>query len=256
MFNYNSPAINNMQMGGMNRMGSFPSNPIGNVNGMVNVGMSGYNGGYYNGNYNGYVNPFYLRQQQEMQLLQQREIERQQSDMLKSISRKVNNALGIEQNEEHYNQYNPVYETQQQMSQEEQTYYRLMNIERTGFAGNPLLIRYINNNNAYFDSVKQRIPDDISMYDFCEMSSEIGQEIIDEKLRNQQRNLGKLYNSNGYNELIKMHKNTSNFFNTMISNKNQSLAGTLDDMSIGLSSNLQNQISERKSRFMAAVMNP
>lgn len=249
MFNANSPIINNM-MGapqGMYSPGYIPPNPIGNI---VNIG-NGYNnmGGYYNNNYS-YYNPYLIAQQQQAMMAQQREEERRQSDIMKLISTKVNKAGGYEVTDEFLNQYNPVYE--QPQNEDLEITNRLANIFYNGSCGDQRLIAGINARNALYDSHKQRFSDDMSMFEFFERGGELYREALEQKHLAAQRDVSRLYNSSQYNELIGMHKNSSNYYNSIFRGGNQGKEITIDDLEVKLPDQLQsnNEYQRRKQEFI------
>ena len=147
MFNTQSPIINNIMSGGMGN--TIPPNSIGNVN----IGGMGYNqpqfnpyasvqqtgfipqqqyqqpqmngyennynqpqmNGYYNNIYNGYYNPYMAQRQQELYEAQQKELQQQQTNIWKLVSKKVNHALGKEVDDKYLSMYDPVtYDTKYQ----------------------------------------------------------------------------------------------------------------------------------------------
>lgn len=266
MFNTNSPIINNMQQGmqfgTQPNYGCVPPNPIGNI---VNIGNVGYyantNTGYYSGNYNArYINPYIYRQQQEAMIAQQHEAVRNQSDMFKNISRTVHKALGNDVSDEFLNKkYDPVFEQQQRMDEDEYAYNTLMNMQMNGneIIGNPYINQQIINTNAYCDQYKQNFPDSMSVSEFHARGYELILDAINDERRSQEKNLGQLYNRDEYNKLINMHSKSSKYFNSImrINEMNSMNNGTIDDINVTLPNKLATQAMERKSAFMEAILN-
>jgi hypothetical protein len=258
MFNTNSPIINNMNQG-QPAYGCPPPNPIGNI---VNIGNVGYYGntntGYYSGNYNNRFNPYIYRQQQEAMIAQQREDTRNQADMFKGISRVVHKAIGDEVSEDYLNKkYDPVYEQQEKMDEDEYAYNTLMNMQMQGreIIGNPYAIQQIINSNAYCDEQKRRFPDDISVAEFHGRAYELVLDAYMDKKREEERNLGQLYNKNEYNKLINMHSKSSQYFNSIMKmNGNTNLNSTIDDMTVSIPNHLASEATRRRAAFLASIL--
>lgn len=269
MFNNNSPIINNMMGNGMYSNGYIPSNPIGNV---VGIGNQGYNtinnmnmmggmGGYYSNQYNNYYNPYLAQQQRQLQEAQMKEQMRQQTDILKSISRKVNNALGNNVDmEEHLKQYDPenYYQYNQQYSQyvqdeDERIHQQLMNVHCNGVNGNVYNVRLIQANNMIYEQEKKERPDDISMNEYHKSAGKMLNEIRMQEQRTMQRDLTKLYNVNQYNQLVKMHSNTNSYFNSMFNGTAMQRDMNIDDMEVKLPQHMVSTYDQRKKAFFDTI---
>lgn len=268
MYNLNSPIINNMQQQGMNTgmqpaYGCIPSSPIGNI---VSIGNIGYNtntgnSAYYGMGINNRYNPYY-RQQQEMMIAQQRETMRCQSDIMKKISRSAHKALGEEVDDEFLNKrYDPQFEMQyQQRDPDEDIYNSLVNMQTTG-REIPYNVYCYNMNvgaNNYCEQMKQRFPDDISMAEYHDRAGELLIEAALEKQHQQEKNLTKLYNTNGYTEMIQRYKKQASYFNTLLGDKSRNIntnGETIDDINVSLPNHLSTELMRRKSAFLNSIMN-
>lgn len=268
MFNNNSPIINNMMGNGMYSNGYIPSNPIGNV---VGIGNQGYNtmgymgnngmmGGYYSNQYNNYYNPYLAQQQRQIQEAQMKEQMRQQTDILKSISKKVNNALGHDIDEEHLKQYDPenYYQHHQQYNQyiqdeDERVHQQLMNVHCNGVNGNVYNVRLIQANNMIYEQEKKERPDDISMNEYHISAGKMLNEIRMQEQRTMQRDLSKLYNVNQYNQLVKMHSNPNSYFNSMFNGTAMQKDMNIDDMEVKLPQHMVATYDQRKKAFFDTI---
>lgn len=247
MYNYNSPIINNMGIGYNN---PIPPNPMGNI---VSVGNSGYISGNYN---NRYISPFQRRQQEEAMLAQQREQQRAQVDMFKKLSKGVNNALGNEISEERLNEiYNPQVQ-QVQQDPEEQIYHHLMGMDDRCLNYNPRAAQLVNSCNAYHEQMEQRFPKDMTLQEFYEESYQLKLEMVLEEQKQQNKNLTKLYNRDAYSELMKMHGQSSKYFNSVLSgNANPVQNDNIDDLTVTISNSLRTEQQRRKEMFLQSIMN-
>lgn len=267
IFNNNSPIINNMMGNNGIYNGYIPSNPIGNV---VGIGTNGYNnmnlgnmGGYYNNQYN-YYNPYLVQQQQQLYEAQLKEQLRQQSDVLKTISRSVNKALGADIDmEKHLEQYNPENYFKDQFNTPANDYYnseqavhdKLMNIHFNGITGNPYNIRLIQANNILYDQEKQKRPDEYGIIEYNKSAGELYNEIVEQEQRNMQRNLTRLYNPTQYNQLVKMNSGANSYFNSVFQGTAMQKEMNIDDMEVTLPSHLVKSYDDRKRAFLDAILN-
>lgn len=265
--NNNSPIVNNMMGNGIYPNGYIPSNPIGNI---VGIGTNGYNnmggmmnmGGYYNNRYNNYYNPYLAQQQRQMQEAQMREQMRAQTDILKSISRSVNKALGATMDmDKHLEQYNPenFYNLNQGMGytynqdEDQLIHQKLMNVHCNGVQGNLASMRLIQANNILYDQEKQKRPDEMSLNDFNRSAGEMIRDIEMEEMKNRQRNLTGLYNSNQYNQLVKMNGQANSYFNSMFQGTAMQKDMNIDDMEVKLPTHLVQTYQERKKAFFDTI---
>ncbi|MGL5330504.1 MAG: hypothetical protein ACRDD7_14630, partial [Peptostreptococcaceae bacterium] len=231
----------------------IPPNPIGNT---MAIGSNGYNGGYYSNIYNNYYNPYLAAQQAQIQQVQLAEQQRMQSDVLKSISRAVNKSIGtdIQDWDKHLSQYDPQDQRMQQQDPEELITQRLLNLNQNGFNGNIFAYQTIVANNAYYDKVKQQYPDDMESLEFSKQFGEIYVEMLQDRQKQLGKNLGQLYDRNGYGQLVQMHKNNNSYFNTVFGNKQPQGNISIDDMEIKLPNHLQNEYQDRKQAFLNSIL--
>jgi hypothetical protein len=243
MFNYNSPIVNNMMGYGGMYNGYIPPQPIGN---MINIGGQGYNGGYYNGIYNNYFNPYLAMQQEELRKAQEREMLRQQSEIMKSISRNVNTALGRDVDDEYLSQYDPI-EYDNEKVQNDMLYDRLVNLDRTATTFNPRLANFVEYNNKMFDAAKERFPDNTGVINFFSQAGELYAEAMMREWKEKQKDLTQLYNSDKYKQLINLHSKGGS-----LGNLNRNI--DVNDMEITLPNHLQNEYTARKAAFLDAIL--
>ena len=241
-YNYNSPIINNMGMGyGYN---PIPPNPIGNI---VNVGNSGYLSGNYNGRF---LSPSQRRQMEQARIAEERERERQQSDIFKMISKNVNKGMGNEITDEQLsNRYNPVYE--QKQDEDEQIFYHLANINERSVNFNPYAARAVMNCNAYHEQMEQQFPKDMTLTEFYEESYKLKLEMVLDEQKREQRNLTKLYDRDGYAKLREMHGKISKQYGSVLTNDSDNI----DDMTVtrfNLPEKMRQDREARIARFRAA----
>jgi hypothetical protein len=234
-----------------------PPNPLSNIIGIGNVGYNNVNmGGYYTGAYNGYYNPYLAAKQQEIQLAQQKELERKNSDMLKRISRNVNKALhsDIEDMDQYLKQYDPVYPGQDDNSEDSIT-HKLLNLHYNGSYVDMSAVQLVQYHNQMFDQAKKEFPDDMSMYEFHEKASELYLQARIVRQKDTQKDISKLYNSSEYNQLINMHgKGSANYFDSVFKGGASQQETNIDDMEIKLPNHLCNQFEERKRMFIESIM--
>lgn len=211
-------------------------------------------GGYYNSIYDGYYNPYMAQRQQELQQIQMKEIQLQQSAIWKLLSKKVNHALGREVDDEYLSKlYDPVIIDQKEQASIDKYNHmqQLENIYRQGpmYIKTPNTVR-IENNIQRFELAKKRFPDDTSLYDFLSQAGELYSDVIMSKVKKDQKQLNKLYNHNDYQQLINMHTKTESYFNKLLNNNGQSI----DDMEITLPSHLNTEYQRRKQAFMNSIL--
>lgn len=258
MFNQQSPIVNNM-MGqqGIYPNGYIPPNPIGNV---MSIGNIGYNtnqptmGGYYNNIYNNYYNPYLAQQQEQLRQAQLMEQQRAQSDLFKSISKNVNKALGVEVDDEYLKRYDPEVEKAKNVDEELLITNKLMNLHYNGYYGNYQAISYIEANNKHYEQVKQQYPDDMSMLDYSIKFADLYVEYLQDKEKQSRKNLTQLYDRNGYNQLIQMHKNPNNYFSSVFQGGNNNRDVSIDDMEIKLPNHMNNEYQMRRQAFMQSIL--
>lgn len=232
-------SISNNIFGGVSYI---PPNPIGGN--IINIGGQGYNNGnmgYYNNTYNGYYNPYLVQRQREIEEAQQRENIQQQADIWKKLSRGCHAALGsdIEDMEEHLKRYDPVPVEQHQ---EEEHYNTLVNLALHGNDYNARVFNAIESNNRLYEKNKERFPDTTSLSDFMANAGELYAEAMMRETKEQEKDVGRLYNSAQYKKLIGLH-NSNAFKDTSI-----------DDMEIQLPNHLATEYQKRKQAFLDGIL--
>jgi len=233
---YNSPIGNNINGG----ISYIPPTPIGNV---MNIAGQGYNNmGYYNNVYNNHFNPYLMKQQQELEAARQREEQSQQSNMWKTLSRNCNTIMGnTEDLEDHLKRYDPVTITEQ--INEEANYNRLVNLQINGIYNNPHHMEAIRRQNLIADQSKQRFPEGTNLATFLDGAGELYAEMMDRKIKESNKNVGRLYNSDHYKQLISIHNRDVNGF------KNTNI----DDLEVSLPEHIRGNFSDRKKQFFEAI---
>lgn len=231
-------------------------NPMGNI---LNIGSQGYNGGYYNNMYNNYYNPYLAMKQQQQAEAMFKEQQRQQSDIMKKISRAVNKSSGYDISEESLNSLYDYKEPEQYKVDTESVEYMqsyVTNLHLNGYQYTPQEIAYVNHFNSQYDKSKQQYPDDISMYDFHIKMSENYVDMLLEKEKEKQKDVSKLYNNDDYRKLLNMNSNNNTYFNSIFNggNNNQNNV-SIDDMEISLPNHLANEYQSRRKQFLDAILN-
>ena len=263
MINYNSPIMsmfNQQNQMTMPYQQPYIPQPIGN---MVNMGI-GYNqpmmsnmGPYYNsGMQTGIYNPYLMQQRQRQMEAQMRQQEIQNANQFKEMSRRVNKALGLHQDdiEEHIKRYDPQFIKEQHMTEEQRedmNTMRLMRISNMNIQSTP------QQNYEYNAMMKERTRmeeqfKDMNLADFFESYGEEANRLAEQELKLQQRQLNRLYNSDQYNKLINMH-NQSNYFGS-IYNKGEAIKNTsIDDMEIPIPTSIQESLQRKKMAFLNSI---
>lgn len=252
MYNQNSPIMNNM-MYQNNGMGyNIPPNPINNI---VNLGNMGYNqnipnmGGYYNNQYNNYYNPYFTIQQEEIRQAQLREEQKQYSNMMKKISLAVHARDNIENMDDFLSQYDPPQPIMENI--EETTTAKLYNLYYSGSYGNPALAERVHNNNMMYERAKQEFPDTMGFIEFSNNSYKLVDDMLKQKqIEKERNNITKSYNANGFDQLVKMHSNSTNYFNSLFSGVQKTKDVNIDNLEITLPPNIY---EKRKQEFMNAI---
>jgi len=252
MFYQQSPIA--MNMGGNMNQGFIPPNPISNVA----IGSNGYNGignmgSYYTGTYNNYYNPYMAMKQQEAMKAVYMEEQRQQVDIMKTISKNVNKSYGTEVDDIFLKRYDPVDIIQQNRDPEIDINIRLANARAEAQYGrNPEVEGYIYAINTMYDKSKEMYPDSMGIYEFNKISSEINLQYLEEEYREKQRNVGTLYNRSQYNQLISEHSKANNSFSNVFGNTKN--INSIDDLEVTLPSHLSNELAARREMFMKSIM--
>lgn len=245
-------------------------NPIGNV---LNMGQ-GYNqqqmynnplgnmGGYYNGMYNTMYNPYLIRQQMQRQQAIQQERQRQEVDTWKQMAQAANNYTGMYSNEqmkERLKMYDPQAIQENEEMKDYMNTSRLMQINQNNQSGqmsyqHQQLHNQINFINNMVQQTQEQY-DNMSLAEF--MNGAMGDLLYDAKMqeyKRRQRQLGGMYNSNQYNQLINQSNVGTSYFNSIHDN-NKPFQSNIDisDMEISLPNSIQNEMDARKARFLNAL---
>lgn len=234
---YNNPPYYSQPYNGNNQMASYGYNPM---------------GGYYNNNYTLY-NPYLLEEQRKAEEAQRRNQLRQNSNIMKTLSRKVHHALGQEISDEMLDKiYDPVelhQPTKDELKIEKMERLIQMNEYRiqTGLMFvNPMYVAM----GKVQEYHQKRLNPDMDLYEFLS----IGGEIISENMRNEaimkSKRIDNLYNRSDYQKLIDLRsRQTNNFSNTFNPNAN------IDDMTISLPEKLKTEYQRRKELFLERIIN-
>ena len=245
MYNPNSVILQNMgQQLGVQPVGYTPPVPIGNIANIT--GAAGYNGGYYNGVYNNYYNPYLAAKQEEIRKTQEKEARRQQSSVMKLLSKAAhaedNSEVTDEQLDEYYD-YHPV----EEMSKKDREWLEIQKlaqqppIEYNGYYVQKAYMDAYNKSNKY-------VRPDMSLEEFLEAGWDIMADILEREQSEKQKDLSVLYNKDNYSRLINGNQYSNNLFKKEVS---------IDDMSVfpNLSQKSKQEYAARKAQFMAAIMN-
>jgi len=281
MLNVNSPIVQNL--GGMSP--GIPPNVTMGSN-MIGIGNNGYNqqhlGGYYNNNY--YVNPYLQQYQEKLRIAEERENNRKQADVWKTIARKVAAALGNEVDEEKLKElYDPKYvenysedaigipikikiikDGEKEHIFEEcgsgkplpiqlqavSANSSLMNLHLNWTGRNPYLESSILKMNQMYEENKKRFPDDISLSQFLQNAGELYVESMIDKSRQQRKDKTQVYSPGDYSQLINMHSNSRSFFPEVFGQQRPDIG----DMEIRLPDHLKTERQARKELFLNAIL--
>ena len=255
MYNINSPITPNNNMGGLQGPPNyyFPGN--GN---MIGIGTYGYNtpvmnnGGYYTNNYNTMFNPYLMDQQRKAEEARALERARQNSDMMKKISRKVNHSLGNEISEEILkNLYDPVELRTSESDLIMQTTFRLIELDNYNLQ-NPFV--YQNPLYSAMGRVQEKniekLNPEMDLHDFLEIGGELVSNAIKDEAMRRRKDAQALYNRSDYQKLIEARSGGSITFNRSLNPD-----ANIDDMEISLPEHLKNEYTRRKALFMEKIIN-
>lgn len=269
MINYNSPIMSTFNQ--QNQMNipyqqPFIPQPIGNI---VNMGM-GYNQpmnpmqinpmmnnmGQYYGMQTGVYNPYLMQQRQRQMEAQMRQQQVQNSNQMKDMSRRVNKALGLHQDdiEEHVKRYDPQFIKEQTMSDEERedmNTIRLMKIQSQNIQMTQQQAQEYNSMVRERNRMDEQFKD-MGLSDFFEAYGDEAQRLSEYQLRMQQRQLNNLYNRDQYNKLLNMH-NQSNYFNSIYNRSNPMKNTSIDDMEIPVPTSIQESLQRKKMAFLNSI---
>ena len=229
------------------------------------IGYGGYNGGYYSGQYN--YNPYAIKQMQEMQLAQSREVARQQTGILQKIYKSVCSYNGTEPDTEVLNSYDPNINKSQELvasldMNQQQELYRIQAIEnklnyhaqvinnfRTAdqpVYGNSMMAAAADNISNKMSEYQQNL-EGVGMVEYwAKYAAKDYMSALESKSRNNTNNIQALYNPTDYNSLIAQHKGFSNAFdpNASIDDQEIRLPGVVSD---------QHRL-ERRRAFMESIL--
>lgn len=250
MYNINSPImpVNTNYQGGVQYTPPYSSFPNGN---MIGFGTQGYNnmGGYYSQNYNIY-NPYLMEERRKAEEAQRKEQARQRSDMMKTLSRKVNKALGDEISESALKDlYDPEELKTSEEDREIRDMHRIMQIslmqEQMGPQPDPLVTAMA----MHQEKQQQKLNPDMTLSEFLSEAGGWMMDAIKEEALAKRREVNNLYNSNDYRRLIDSRSNGMHFGGTLNPN------ASIDDMEISLPQHLKNEYQLRKEKFIASIIN-
>lgn len=228
--------------------------------------MYGYNGGYYSGLY-GY-NPYAERQRQEQMIVQQREAQRSQSKIFKTLYGCACSYQGAEVNDDIYNSLDPkdvVVDDLSDLTVEEQhEYYKALNLQQyqmqeqaiidhmqysnTVVQGNPYMEQLYNQTAKMIDEGQKKYGDIGMVEYFNKYAGKEYMEVIEERNKKKNNNVRSLYNPNDYNALLNAHKEGL-FGNTFNPNAN------IDDQEVRLPSHISAKArQERRKRFLDSIL--
>lgn len=209
-------------------------------------------GGYYNG---GYYNPYAYRQEQEQR---ERELKHQHETMfnvLKFFVELGQSALGTKLSDEELNQatikryYPQEYTMQQvqQLSEEEMRFNRINNenirqtkLSQYAVPSRNYEVEYINNQIAEI----QELYDAEDLFDWMTIVDEQNYIKRQKELEMKLRNVRTLYDPSRYNQMLSMHNNSVAFKQDL----------NIDDITIELPEHLKNSYTERRAKFIDAII--
>jgi hypothetical protein len=239
----------------------MPPNPIGNI---APIGYGGYNGSYYTGNYASY-NPYYIQQQKEIQIAQQRESQRIQNSILKKLYRSSAKCLHYEIDEETLSQFDEPEDITDGLTWEEKLKYDKLLKEEQRLSEHQQIISIQQNmvpsmsmagymySNAYSDmsqKAKEEVPDDVGLVEYLEnYAPKKYIETMDYNQKQAQYDLTQIYNKEDYNKLVTSRK-TSLFGNSVFNPE-----ATIDDQEIKLPNFISERTrQERRKMFIDSIM--
>lgn len=229
---------------------------------MINNNPLGQMSGYYNGMYNNMYNPYLLRQQMQRQQALEQERKRKELDTWKMMSTAANNYTGVyneQQMQERLKMYDPkAYEEDEELKEYMKT-NRLMQINQSNQNGqssyqHQILQNQINYINDMVSKSQEQFGE-MSLAEF--MNTAMGDLLYEAKMqeyKRRQRQLGGMYNSQQYNQLINQSQPGSSYFNSIYDN-NKPFQSNIDisDMEISLPNSIQSEMEARKARFLNAL---
>ena len=245
-FNPSSPIVNNMNQ-------QIPQG----YNNMMPIGGNGYNNGSMNGYYNqgmgyGYYNPYLAEEQRKLEEAKAKENIRQQSDILKKLSRMANHVSGVipdELMESHLEKYDPVVPVYDDDFYKMEKINKLIHVSNNSVDVEKMVYARIERQNEEFDKFKKEIPKDIKLNAWLHKCGDILYKIEQEENKRIYDGT-RLYNTNQYDELIKLHKSSNKGY---FENTFKGSYSNLDDMEIKLPTELKDKYSERRAKFFNSI---
>ncbi len=210
-------------------------------------------GSYYTGAGYYAANPYLIQRQMEIQRLQEEELEKQQAGLMKMISKNVNSYLGVEVDEDFLKQYDPVYKDPKEIKCE-QNWSRMVHLEQLSQSPNKVQTRVytINqNNNIRIAKMKERYPDDMTLFEFLEIAGELYNEAITSKIQQQEQQVNRLYQQSSYSNLLNIHNNGS-YYNKIMNFQPDDIS--VDDLEVTLPENLARTYDQRRADFFKAIL--
>lgn len=195
---------------------------------MPTIGSIGGYGYPSNGYYNQYFNPYYLRQQQELERKRQLEEARTQANIWVRLAQCRNEAFGYNQTaEEIMDQISSISATEQQMNSDEEFMQKIHEISQRAYQSQ-LQEQAMRENIKRQQEVMASQPiENKSLYRWLhEDAQERYMECLYTEMNRQQNNTSKLYDSGAYNNLLNTHDSVFNSLKKDV---------TIDDMEIQVS---------------------
>lgn len=241
---------------------NIPPSPIGNTS---PIGYGGYTNGYYsNSNYNRH-NPYFIQQQREIQMAQQRESQRAQSSILKKLHKASATYRGEEVTEEELSMYDPPSPVEDMVRDftydEKMEYYKLLEIEQNKKLQQDRVLElegttvpFVNTrNNAYLmmcQQAKEEIPNDVGLVEYLDKYAPLKYiEAMKNDEREKQKDLTSVYNKADYGKLLGIHKASPMFGNALNPD------ASIDDQTIRLPTYISDKAKqERRAKFLESIM--
>lgn len=241
---------------------SFGTAPQSAVPTIGSIGATGYNygytpnfnGGYYSNQY-GIYNPYAIREQQRQEEERRKKEQENRFIIQKMVSRCANSYYGEEISDETFddmrNKYIETYNKEVELANEIQEYNEMQNLV-ANLDPNYISSFYINRQ-AYQANISakyhQRDPDDEDLFTFLEKAGGLYQDILIEESNKRSKNLGQLYDKNGYTTLINKH---SGKYDALSPNFG---INSIDDMEITLPPHLKtSEYAKKKQAFLNAIL--
>lgn len=234
-----------------------PPNPIGGNT--MPVGMAGYNtppinnnmGGYYTNNY-GYYNPYLEEERKKQEEIKRKEEIRQQCDVMKMISISASKCSGSSYDEQRLEEiYAPKFEEDIPKELKEQLY--LLENYYNPSEYNPVDAIYLAQSRVY-EYRQSLVPKDCDLYEFMDKSINLVDDILKREEREKNaENLAKLYNKQGYRDLVgTTNGDYENYYSSMYDN-NDPMNTSIDDVETKLPPYRESENERARRDFMQKV---